>query len=417
MNMQCVADFELQNVDTPAQDETNSGGSDLHVLWITDTPDFVGGAEGYMFNTARLLHQRGVRSTLMYDVNQSTSTNFLQGFDQSFPIVDLEYQIGEIAPDVCYVQRIHDTDLITRLGNVDVPVLRFIHDHKLFCLREHKYTTLGSQTCTQTMGMNCYSCLGFVGRSETWPGIALQTLSPLQQQQDANKQLDGFVVGSKYMAQHIAEHGFDRDNIHTVPLYAFPPITDGAEVKREEDLVLFAGGLIHGKGLDVLLSAIARTSQPVRLAIAGSGRQEQRYRDQCEQLGLSDRVEFLGRQSREELATYFRRATCLVMPSRAPETFGQTGLEAQAHGTPVIATKVGGTGEWLSDGETGLAVPPNDVPSLATAIDRLVADKELATRLTQAATLQYVDRLTPEHHVDRLLQTLNTYAKHGVQGA
>ncbi|MBM82140.1 MAG: hypothetical protein CMJ78_16350 [Planctomycetaceae bacterium] len=188
MNMQCVGEFEQQNVETPEAIETNNGGgSDLHVLWIPDVPDFAGGAEGYMFNAARLLRERGVRSTLMYDVNQSTSTPFLQGFDQSFPIVDLEYQIAEIAPDVCYVQRIHDTNLITRLDNVDVPVLRFIHDHKLFCLREHKYTTIGSQTCTQTMGLNCYSCLGFVGRSESWPGISLQTLSLLQKQQDANK--------------------------------------------------------------------------------------------------------------------------------------------------------------------------------------------------------------------------------------
>jgi glycosyltransferase involved in cell wall biosynthesis len=79
-----------------------------------------------------------------------------------------------------------------------------------------------------------------------------------------------------------------------------------------------------------------------------------------------------------------------------------------SYGTPVIASAVGGTGEWLEDGLTGFAVPPNDPAALAQAIDRLIGDEALAARMSETARRRYHERFRPEHHIEALIKLYDT---------
>jgi glycosyltransferase involved in cell wall biosynthesis len=372
-----------------------------HVLWINQHAAAVGGAEHYMANTAAALRERNVRSTLLYEVDGALDTDFLRHFDAAFPIVDLGSQVREISPDLIYAHRINEHDHTQVLAKAPVPGIRFIHDHKLFCLREHKYTTVGHRTCSRATGLGCHLCLGFVNRSEQWPGVRLRRLSTLNREQRLNRHFDRFVVGSRYMANHVAQHGFKKDKITVLPLYAAaaqaPPLAPS-----ERRGMLFAGQLVRGKGLDLLLQAmqIARNREP--LLVAGGGRQEELYRRMCADLGIADRVRFLGSLPSSELRSLLGRVRFLVVPSRAPETFGQVGVEAMAHATPVIASAVGGIAEWLQHEVTGLLTPSNRVPELAAALDRLAGDEDLRGRLGAAALHSYEKRFTPEKHFDNL---------------
>jgi glycosyltransferase involved in cell wall biosynthesis len=112
---------------------------------------------------------------------------------------------------------------------------------------------------------------------------------------------------------------------------------------------------------------------------------------------------FLGALGPLEAQRLCARAWAVVAPSRSPETFGLVGPEAMRLGTPVVATRVGGTGEWLEDGVTGLAVPPNDPAALAAALLRLHQDPELARRLGDRARRSYEARFRPEAHLDALV--------------
>lgn len=259
---------------TPTEIETAPPGSDdratddtgerdgaarptlAHVLWIGESADYQGGCERYMAETAALLAARGVRSTLLYDPELPSSSDYLARFDAAFPAVDVAAQVADIRPDVVYVQRLSGAERIDALADVDVPVARFFHDHRLFCLREHKYTTLGRRTCTETTGTGCYACLGMIGRSPEWPGVRIKTLGSLEREQAANRRLDAFVVGSHYMADHVAAHGFDADRVHVNPLFAERP-ADAPDVERRTDRLLFVGQLVNGKGLDLLLHALS----------------------------------------------------------------------------------------------------------------------------------------------------------------
>ena len=322
-------------------DAPTGPGDGLHVLWVNTQASFKGGAEQYIHRTAGHLATRGVVSSLLYDVADPGDPAFLRGFaGGAYPIVDAARQIAELRPDVVYVHRTDDLALLDTLARADVPVLRFLHDHRLFCLREHKYTAIGQHTCTKATGLGCYSCLGFVQRRPD-RSLGLRTLASLEREQEATRRLDGVVVGSRYMATHVAAHGFEPGRIAVLPLYAqgpaHPPSTE-----REPGLLLFVGQLVRGKGLDVLLEALASSRAPFRLEVAGEGAQGADLRAQAIRLGLADRVRFAGRLHGEDLEQRYRRASVLVVPSRNPETFALVGLEGMRHGLPVIATAVGG---------------------------------------------------------------------------
>ncbi len=94
-------------------------------------------------------------------------------------------------------------------------------------------------------------------------------------------------------------------------------------------------------------------------------------------------------------------------------TWGLVGIEAMAHGTPVIASPLGGIEEWLSHGRTGLCVPPNEPAALAAAIDRLLGDSSLRSQMGANALRTFEERFRPDYHSARLLSVLEAVAGEG----
>ena len=382
----------------------------LHVLWVNTQASFRGGAEQYVHRTAGHLAARGVTSSLLYDVSDPGDPSFFRAFSGgAYPIVDAARQVAGLRPDVVYVHRVKDPALLGTLARTDAPVLRFLHDHRLFCLREHKYTAIGQRTCTKTTGLGCYACPGFVERRPD-RSLGLRTLAALEREQEATRRLDGVVVGSRYMAAHVAAHGFDPRRVTVLPLYAdgpaHPPSAD-----REAGRLLFVGQLVRGKGLDVLLDALSRVSLPFRLDVAGDGAQAAELQAQAARLGLAGRVSFAGSRRGEDLERLYRRSSVLVVPSRTPETFALVGLEAMRHGLPVIAAAVGGMNEWLEHGRNGLFVPSGDAGALAAAIERLLGDPALAATMGEAGRARLATAFRAEDHVEGLVALFSSFAR------
>lgn len=379
----------------------------VQILWINEAAALTGGCERYISDTAVYLREYGITSSLLYNVAGATEPRFTGAFDRgAFPLVDLELQIQEIRPDLIYVHRWEGTELFPALRACGVPAARFFHDHRLFCPREHKYTVLGKRTCTKTVGWNCYTCLGIVNKVSASDGlIRVQLPGALRREQQENiRTYKAFVAGSGYMANHLIAHGFPASTVHSIPLFTAPPEFANVELSPERDLetLLFVGQLVTGKGVDTLLEAVAQTKHHCQLRIIGAGKFERDYRALAERLGIQGRVTFVGKVLGMDLAREYRRCAAVVFPSRTPETFGLVGPEAMSHGTPVIATNVGGMTEWLRDGVNGLAVPPNAPAELARAIDRLLGDASFRKRLSLKARNDYEARFTPERHVKAL---------------
>lgn len=102
-------------------------------------------------------------------------------------------------------------------------------------------------------------------------------------------------------------------------------------------------------------------------------------------------VRFAGRADHDKLLELLHRADAAVLPSHY-EPFGIVALEAIAAGTPLVTTNVGGLGEAVIDGKTGLSCPPRDVPALAAAVRAVLDDPAAAQRRAVAAR----ERLTSD---------------------
>jgi glycosyltransferase involved in cell wall biosynthesis len=145
-----------------------------------------------------------------------------------------------------------------------------------------------------------------------------------------------------------------------------------------------AGVLVPNKAYDVLVEALGRLrkeEQSFELLLAGEGPERPRLEKLAVQLGLAERVKFLG--SIENVPDLLASAQMVVHPSRS-EGLSNTLLEAMAEGLPVIATDVGGTPELVKDGETGMLVPPDDPVLLAAKIKQLLNDPGLRFRLGES---------------------------------
>lgn len=137
----------------------------------------------------------------------------------------------------------------------------------------------------------------------------------------------------------------------------------------------WAGRLEHVKGIDVLLKALKilsdRSSRRFSVRLAGKGSLRAELEQQARELGVAERVTFLGRISREAMQEEMRGASCFVLPTRY-EAFGAVLIEAMATGLPVIATRSGGPDSIVTP-ESGLLVDPDSADQLASAMEQMMA--------------------------------------------
>lgn len=144
--------------------------------------------------------------------------------------------------------------------------------------------------------------------------------------------------------------------------------------------VAYVGRLRHVKGVGVLVDAwhALAARGGARLVIAGDGDMREALAAQLERLSLRDSVELAGEIS--DVPALLRETDIYVQPS-FQEGMPNSVLEAMAAGLPVVATRVSGNEDLVTDGENGLLVPPGSPADLAAAIRRLIDDPELARRM------------------------------------
>lgn len=193
-------------------------------------------------------------------------------------------------------------------------------------------------------------------------------------------------------------------------LEAFSPGSDRATERSRRELgiplnakvVAFVGRFQKLKGPHVLLRAVAELVNehpeiPIRVLMCGgpsglaSGvSTEGELGSLARDLGISHVVRFLSPRPPEELVTIYRAADIVAVPS-FNESFGLVALEAQASGTPVLASKVGGLPIAVDDGVTGLLVDGHDPLHWAHALKNLVTDDQLRISMGEAAAKHALD--------------------------
>jgi glycosyltransferase involved in cell wall biosynthesis len=165
-----------------------------------------------------------------------------------------------------------------------------------------------------------------------------------------------------------------------------PPATRGERRRYGFDsYCLFVGELCSRKAPDLLMRALA-DAPGVCCVFAGDGLMRGHLEDLASNLGVGDRVAFLGRQSSENLARIYSDADLFVLPS-VSDASPLVIAEAMASGTPVLATRIAGVPSLVREGETGLLVDPGDVAGLAEALRSAMGDRYLRDRMGARASV------------------------------
>ena len=268
----------------------------------------------------------------------------------------------------------------------------YVHDHEPICPRGYAYTPL-KRNCTRAGGV--WPCIFCAPACRSWKA-ALGRVFSQKRRIAAISKFSKVVVISEFMKSRLVANGIPAKKVEVRP----PVIrvdgtagtigtdgTDGAGKTVPTPLatacaarfargirspfpvppidLLYVGQLIRGKGVQLLLEAMARMKAKRTLDIVGTGNMEGELRAIAARLGLSDRVRFNGFQKNPQ--EWMRRAACVVVPSFWQEPYGLVAAEAVALGRKVVAFAIGGLPEACRGKAT--LVPPGDVAALAEALE------------------------------------------------
>ncbi|MCX7357630.1 MAG: glycosyltransferase [Alphaproteobacteria bacterium] len=195
------------------------------------------------------------------------------------------------------------------------------------------------------------------------------------------RDFDALVGNTQDIVDWIVREGWPKERAHYIPNFASPG--EGAKVNRASletpegaPLLLGMGRLHTNKAHDTTLRALQRIPDAY-LWIAGDGPDEAILKSQAQDLGVANRVRFLG--WRDDAPSLYRTADLVLFPSRF-EPLGNVVIQSWAHGVPVIAAKSAGPGALIRDGEDGFLIEIDDAEALAAKTKVLLADKDLSAK-------------------------------------
>ncbi len=220
---------------------------------------------------------------------------------------------------------------------------------------------------------------------------------------------DHLIGNTLDIVEYLRNSGWPEERTHYLPNFvngerAPPAPRRDSYIPDKAPLLLALGRLHEDKAFDVLMKAMTRLPDAY-LWLAGDGPLRQELESQAESLGVKHRVRFLG--WRDDVAALLAACDVFICPSRH-EPLGNVVIEAWAHSAPVVAADSLGPGVLIKHMETGLLAPVDDPISLAEAVNYLLGDSEMCSRLVKEGLAAYESEFTESMVVEKYLDFFNT---------
>ncbi|MFT4976978.1 MAG: glycosyltransferase involved in cell wall biosynthesis [Myxococcota bacterium] len=307
--------------------------------------------------------------------------------------------IRDARPDVAHIQHVHrhlTPSVLDPLNAAGIPVVWTVHDYELICPSGHLFT----------QGAPCERCRGgdytnAVRHRCKWDARLPSAIAALEKSVHRLKRVwwrvDRFLCPSRFLADKLIDFGLPADRIQVLPNPL--ELEDHPLGEGPGEGWLYAGRLAAEKGVDVAIEA-ARALPGHRLTICGDGPESESLRRRAADLPW---VHFTGFLPPDVLAQKVRAARVVVVPSRWYENFPYAVLEAQAAGRAVVASRIGGIPEQITDGTDGRLVAPDDPEALRSAVAALLSAPEKAAALGAAGRARIRTALRPDQHVETVV--------------
>lgn len=380
----------------------------MRILYVHERLGSLGGAEANALITARELKARDHIVGLLHGASTGKGEqNWIAVFDSRYALNECSTAaeaIRSFQPDLIYVHKMADLQVIDALVHSGLPLVRMVHDHDIYCMRSYKYAWRTREICTRGASLYCvFGCVAFLARNHG-PGLPLKYVSYTEKKREIalNQCFDRMVTVSDFMKSELIKNGFAPDRIEIHPPVPLPGDGSLRSSFSDRNLIIYAGQIIRGKGVDVLIESLALLQVPFECIILGDGN----HRSHCEalvkKLRLSDRVHFKGFVPQDELKSYYRECSVVALSSVWPEPIATIGLEVMRYALPVVGFDAGGVRDWLHDGVTGFLIPWMDRPAFARALEKLLCDKTLAREMGQRGLALVSSKYDFQNYIENL---------------
>ncbi len=349
-----------------------------NIVYIGKYNGVVGGIERYMQKSAEVLRRNGLSVHYLY-------TGY-GGYDQEkFTGAFDSVQEFSLSTDL-----LTDCDLIIIHNIIPVEIMEqlpleksffFVHDHNIYCQRHHYYTPVGRKNCHRKYNkLVCKICS--LGRNSAPPLAAYRKFPAL--------------VLSDFMLKNLQKNGFEK-------VVKLPAFIRSESVRRSfmPDgvlRILFLGQLIRGKGADLMLKTLSKLDIPFSCTVAGDGKDRIMLEKMVEKFKLCDKVHFTGFVSEPE--KLWSDCDVFFFPIRWQEPFGLVGLEAMAHGVPVVAFDLGGVREYVNE-STGELIPEKNIAHAAEVLKQLYLHPERLGGFSGKGLELVANKFSEENFVER----------------
>lgn len=343
----------------------------------------IGGLPNYVLELARGLSACGDDVALAYPGGEVPTHLDVSGV-RLLPVSLATDALRAWAPDVIHAHLCSDQRVLDAFLSLRVPLLRSFHDYTSMCLRRGRRRFPGDR-CQRALGRSCvlFGCaLGAPAAGSRLPGF--KNVSAKLAERSAYHRFDMAIGGSRYMCSVLRANGFHPDRVRLVPYFSrfddqargvvpLVPKPTGVPGRDRPLELMFSGQAVAGKGLKLLVEALADVPGDWRLTAVTAGPDLPGAVRISQRGGVDARIDFKGWLPQAQLADLYRRADLLVIPSIWDDPGPLVGLEALSMETPVLGFPVGGIPDYAQDGVTGYLADAVGVAPLTRALRRAMA--------------------------------------------
>lgn len=224
----------------------------------------------------------------------------------------------------------------------------------------------------------------------------------------ALQKIHKLIVYSEHIKNILIRHKISKECIEKIPALIelkkdekIIPEIDGFKRK----LIISSLSALHKlKGVDLIIKAFAKLkNKNIVLIIAGDGPEKSNLEDLAKELNVHDKTLFLGKLDKERVNYLYKTSSIIVFTSLLPEAFSRICLESAFFGIPVIATAVGGSKDYIVEGENGFLIPP-DENILKQKIEILVKNEKLRNHMAKKTKEIYKEKYDPNIIIGKIMK-------------
>lgn len=323
--------------------------------------------------------------------------------------------IEDFKPDIAHLHNIYhhlSPSVIKELKKHDIPTAMTLHDYKLVSPNYNLFSR--GEVWEKSKRKRYYLCLWEKCIKDSYLKSLVCTLEAyFHNLWGIYEQADAFISPSSFLIDKFREFGFNRKIYHVPNPVLIPEVDTTAESERKSEdpdkrYLLYFGRLSREKGVEDLIKAYdvytrQGEGRNMGLKITGHGPQRKELEDLTEKRGLKERVEFTGPREKEELVDIVRNAEAVVFPSNWYENYPYAVAEAQQLGRTVICSDMGGAGEMVEDGHSGLLYTAGDVEELASLIQNIASGRIPLTEIGENARRIAAERNSKKVFYNKLM--------------